>query len=213
MPVLSYPKPVIAYLRTIPVVDEVSIEKQIQHIEEWAEKHGISIDRKIVELEEYKAEDKRPLFRSLWDRVKKKRIGTIVVFDLSRLSRKPATLVEFLYDCLINNILVVSVSEEWFEETQRDAKCKNTLLLMIKKLNELRLRYISEQTRIGMAAAKAKGKPIGRPRKKISPEEVFELVKKGCSKAWIARKYNVSVSTVKRRLKEYMEKRGAGGGI
>ena len=213
MHILSYPKPVIAYLRTIPVVDKVSIEKQLQRIEEWAKRYGISIDRRMIELEEYRAENKRPLFRSLWDSVKKKRIGTIVVFDLSRLSRKPAILVEFLYDCLMNNILVVSISEEWLEEAQRDFRCKNTLLLMIKKLNELRLRYISEQTRIGMAMAKAKGKPIGRPRKKISPEEVFELVKKGYSMAWIARKYNVSVSTVKRRLKEYMEKHGAGGGI
>jgi len=196
---LSYPKPVIAYLRTIPIVDKVSIEKQLQHIEEWAKEHGVNIDRKMVELEEYKAESKRPHFRSLWDNVKKKRVGTIVVFDLSRLSRKPAILVEFLYDCLVNNILIVSISEKWFEEAQKDIRCKNTLLLMIKKLN--------------MAAAKAKGKLIGRPRKKISPEEVFKLIKKGYSMAWIARKYNVSVSTVKRRLREYEKEHGAGGGI
>ena len=213
MHILSYPKPVIAYLRTIPIVDKVSIEKQLQHIEEWAKEHGVNIDRKMVELEEYKAEAKRPHFRSLWDNVKKKRVGTIVVFDLSRLSRKPAILVEFLYDCLVNNILIVSISEKWFEEAQKDIRCKNTLLLMIKKLNELRLRYISGQTKIGMAAAKAKGKLIGRPRKKISPEEVFKLIKKGYSMAWIARKYNVSVSTVKRRLREYEKEHGAGGGI
>ena len=207
MHILSYPKPVIAYLRTIPIVDKVSIEKQLQCIEEWAKEHGVGIDRKIVEAKEYKAEGKRPLFKNLWNNVKEKQVGTIVVFDLSRLSRKPTMLIEFLYDCLRNNILVISISEKWFEEIQKDTRRRNTLLLFIEKLSELRLKYISEQTKIGMAAARAKGKPIGRPRKKITPKETYELVKKGYSMGWIARKYNVSVSTVKRRLKEYLQRK------
>jgi len=82
----SYPRPVVAYLRVSTEMQDV--ESQWIIIQEWAKSSGVNIDERLVEREPASgAEDERSVFQELWSRVREKKVGTIVVAELSRLSR------------------------------------------------------------------------------------------------------------------------------
>jgi len=118
-----YRRPIVAYLRVS--TGKQDLESQWVTIELWARSRGVAIDERVVEEEPISgAEDNRPKFQELWQRVKERRVGTIVVAELSRLSRRMRTLVNFLYDCLESDVMVVSIREGWLE----DAPPRSSLL-------------------------------------------------------------------------------------
>lgn len=196
-----YRRPIVAYLRVS--TNKQDLGSQWMTLEAWAKSRKISIDERIVEEEPVSGkEDERPKFQELWKRVREKRIGTIVVAELSRLSRKMRTLVNFLYDCLENNVMIVSIREGWLEEAMRNDIVRPIIIAVFATLYELERKMISERTRAGMARAKARGKHVGHPYK-LSQREVRELVKlyeEGVPIKRIAERLGVSRTTVYRYL-------------
>ena len=168
----AYPRPVVAYLRVS--TEKQDLESQWITIEAWAASRGVTIDERILEIESG-AEDQRPRFRELWDRVKQGKVGTVVVAELSRLSRRMRTLVNFLYDCFDNNVMVVSVREGWLEEALRNDIVRPIIIAVFSSLYELERKMISERTKAGLERARKEGKQIGR-RPKLSEREVKELI-------------------------------------
>ena len=200
----EYPRPVVAYLRVSTEMQDV--ESQWVVIQEWARKNSVSIDERLVEKEPTSgAEDKRPVFQELWLRVKERRVGTVVVAELSRLSRRMRTLVNFLYDCVESGVHVVSIRESWLSEALENEMTRPIIVSMISVLYELERKIISERTKAGLQRVKALGKHVGRPLK-LRPEEVLEAVKLytgGTPISEIARKLKTHKSTIYRYLKRY----------
>jgi len=197
-----YPRPIVAYLRVS--TEKQELESQWMTIEAWAKTRGVQIDERIIEEPVSGAEDERPRFQELWRRVREHRVGTIVVAELSRLSRRMRTLVNFLYDCFEGNVVVVSIREGWLEEALRNEIVRPILVAMFTTLYELERRMISERTRAGMAKAKAMGRHVGR-KPKLTEEElrlVEELMKLGVPKKKIAERIGISRSTLYRYLKK-----------
>jgi len=198
----AYPRPVVAYLRVS--TEKQDLESQWITIEAWAASRGVTIDERILEIESG-AEDQRPRFRELWDRVKQGRVGTVVVAELSRLSRRMRTLVNFLYDCFDNNVMVVSVREGWLEEALRNDIVRPIIIAVFSSLYELERKMISERTKAGLERARKEGKQIGR-RPKLSEREVKELIalyREGVPIAQLARRFGVSRLTIYRYLEKY----------
>jgi len=198
---MTYPRPVVAYLRVS--TEKQDLESQWMTIEAWARSRGITIDERIIEEEPVSgAEDNRPKFQELWQRVKEGKVGTIVVAELSRLSRKMRTLVNFLYDCFENNVMVVSIREGWLEEALRNEVVRPIIIAMFSTLYELERKLISERTKAGLARARAEGKRVG-GKPKLSERQVRELVKlyqEGVPVAELARRFGVSRVTIYRYL-------------
>jgi len=138
-----YTRPVVAYLRVSTVKQD--LESQWMTIEAWAKSKNIIIDERIIEEEPISgAEDRRPKFQELWRRVKEGKVGTIVVAELSRLSRKMRTLVNFLYDCFENNVTVVSIREGWLDEAMRNELIRPILIAVFSTLYELERKKAEE---------------------------------------------------------------------
>lgn len=198
---MTYPRPVVAYLRVS--TEKQDLESQWMTIEAWAKSKSISIDERIIEEEPVSgAEDNRPKFQELWQRVREGKVGTIVVAELSRLSRKMRTLVNFLYDCFENNVMVVSIREGWLEEALRNEVVRPIIIAMFSTLYELERKLISERTKAGLARARAEGKRVG-GKPKLSERQVRELVKlyqEGVPIAELARRFGVSRVTIYRYL-------------
>jgi len=196
-----YPRPIVAYLRVS--TEKQELESQWATIEAWARSRGVSIDERFVEVESG-AEDERPIFQELWQKVKQRRVGTIVVAELSRLSRRMRTLVNFLYDCFESGVVVVSIREGWLEEALRNEVVRPIIVAMFATLYELERRMISERTKAGMARAKAAGKHVGR-KPKLSEEDlkhIRELLALGVPKRHIAELLEVSRTTLYRYLRK-----------
>lgn len=172
---MSYPRPIIAYLRVS--TGKQDLESQWMTIEAWARSKGVTIDERVIEEEPISgAEDQRPEFQELWQRVNEGRVGTIVVAELSRLSRRMRTLVNFLYDCFENGVMVVSIREGWLEEAMRNEIIRPIIISVFATLYELERKMISERTKAGMARAKAEGKHVGR-KPKLTEKEVKEMMR------------------------------------
>jgi len=198
---MNYPRPIVAYLRVS--TEKQDLESQWMTIEAWAKSKGINIDERIVEEEPASGrEDQRPKFQELWQRVRERKVGTIVVAELSRLSRRMRTLVNFLYDCFDNNVMVVSIREGWLEEALKNEITRPIIIAMFSTLYELERKLISERTKAGLARAKAQGKKIGGQFKlnERQQKELIELYKMGVPITQLAKRFGVSRTTVYRYL-------------
>jgi len=195
-----YPLPVVAYLRVS--TEKQDLESQWMAIAEWAKSRGVAISERVEETESG-AEDARPKFRELWERVRERRVGTIVVAELSRLSRRMRTLVDFLYDCVENDIIVVSVREGWLEESLQNKLMRPIVVGMLSTLYELERTIISERTKSGLQRAKAQGKKVGRPRKidEKALQQIIKMRNAGLSVTEIARRLGVHRDTIYKNLK------------
>ena len=198
---MNYPRPIVAYLRVS--TEKQDLESQWMTIEAWAKSKGINIDERIVEEEPVSGrEDQRPKFQELWQRVRERKVGTIVVAELSRLSRRMRTLVNFLYDCFDNNVMVVSIREGWLEEALKNEITRPIIIAMFSTLYELERKLISERTKAGLARARAQGKKIGGQFKlnERQQKELIELYKMGVPITQLAKRFGVSRTTVYRYL-------------
>jgi DNA invertase Pin-like site-specific DNA recombinase len=200
---------VVAYLRVS--TERQDLEAQWAAIEALCRSKGIAVDERLTEVASG-GEDERPVFKQLWERVRRGEVGTVVVAEVSRLSRRMRTLVDFLYDCVERGVVVASAREEWLTRALQDDLTRPIVVSMLATLYELERKLISERTRAGMARARAAGKRVGRPRALTERDvrEALRLVRRGVPKAKVARMLGVHRDTLRKYLKE-LERRGEGG--
>jgi len=194
--------PIVAYIRISTKHQDLDAQKLM--IENFAKTHGVIIDEYIIEPEPISgSEDDRPRFQELWRKVKEGNIGTIIVAEISRLSRRMRTLVNFLYDCLDKGVDIVSIRENWLTEGLQNDLIRPILIAMLSTLYELERKLISERTKAGIEKAKMQGKHVGRRFKKLPKEKILQLLEEGVPKKKIAEKLGISRATLYRALKRW----------
>ena len=192
--------PVVAYVRVSTFHQDLDTQKML--IESWAKSNNVPIAEWLIEPDPISgSEDEREKFQYLWRRVKEKSVGTIVVSEISRLSRRQRTLINFLYDCFENGVEIVSLRESWLTEGLKNELIRPILIAMFSTLYELERKMISERTKAGIARAKAQGKRVGKRPKKLSKEKILQLLRAGVPKTRIAKQLGISRSTLYRHLK------------
>ena len=196
-------RPIAAYMRVSTAKQD--LENQRVAIENWLKAHGLTwndVDYKFEDVESG-AEDARPGFQELWRLVKNRQVRSIIVFEVSRLSRRQRTLIDFLYDAIENNVAIYSVRESYLADWLKDPRGRAIVVGLLSILYDLERQIISERTKAGLEKARLAGKRIGRPRKDVPRKRVEEMLGKGYPIAWIAKELGVSASTLKRRLREW----------
>jgi DNA invertase Pin-like site-specific DNA recombinase len=127
--------------------------------------------------------------------------GTLVVWRLDRLGRSLSGLVSLMEQLGGRNIHFRSVTEN-IDTASSGGKL---MFHMMAALAEFERSIISERTRAGMAAAKARGSKFGRPRS-LSDEKLRRAalaIHAGDTTARVlAVEFGVSARTLHRRLKE-----------
>jgi DNA invertase Pin-like site-specific DNA recombinase len=124
----------------------------------------------------------------------------LVTWKLDRLGRSLAHLIDIIARLGAQDIGFRSLSEA-IDTTTASGRL---LFHVMGALAEFERALISERTRAGMAAAKARGAPIGRP-PKLAPEDVIqarqEIFAGGATAAELADALGVSPVTLDRALK------------
>lgn len=116
----------------------------------------------------------------------------LIVPELSRLGRSTLEVLEILKEAKGKEINVYSVKEGFEMNGTMQAKIMATLLSLF---SELERDFISQRTKEGLKAARAKGKLLGRPKgpgkSKLDPyrEEIISLLKNGSTKMFVAKRY------------------------
>ena len=174
------------------------------------------IDRQIKELKEHGAEQVffeyehgdslvKPQLELLLDRVQQG--DTIIVCEVSRLARSTKQLCDIIEKVKEKKICLDIIGSIKVDCTSGNIDpMTNAFIQMSGVFAELELMIIRERVKSGMANAKAKGKPIGRPEmtKDNIPDIFFKhypsYINKSLNLSELARVCNLSRNTVYKYL-------------
>lgn len=180
----------LAYVRVSTI--EQNEARQVEALE----KHGI--DKWYIEKVSGKNLD-RPKLRELLEYAREG--DTVLIHDLSRISRSLSDLLLLLKDFDRRGISLVSLHESIDTRTP----IGKLTLSIIGAINEFERANLLERQREGIAIAKREGKYRGRKRVQLNDmEDVYQqYVTRQKSKAELAREHGISRPTLDRLLREY----------
>lgn len=127
-----------------------------------------------------------------------RKIDVILVAELSRWGRSTLDLLNTLRELESWKVSVIAMSGMTFDLSSPHGRMLATL---ISGIAEFERDLISERVKSGLAAAKARGKKLGRQKGecpksgRLSPK-VMELITSGKSYRWIAKELGISKNTV-----------------
>lgn len=195
---------VYAYLR-VSTIDQ-DTEKNKAEILTFANNKGFVgkvqfIEEKISGLKSWKKRKLNDLVETLKDG------DILLVPELSRLGRSLIEVLEVLNVFKDRNVAVYSVKEN-FKLNGSDMQSK-VMRTMLGLFAEIERDLISYRTREGLAAAKASGKKLGRPKgpgkSKLDPHrlEIIALLKNGATRTFVASRFGVTAQSVSNWLKRH----------
>lgn len=129
----------------------------------------------------------------------------IIVSELSRLGRSTLQILEIMEQAKKRDIAVHAVKGGWTLNGTMESKI---VLNMLAMMAEIERDIISERTKKGLLAAKAKGRQLGRPRgpgkSKLDQyrEEIESLLKNGSTKSFVAKRYGTTTANLHNWLKK-----------
>ncbi len=131
----------------------------------------------------------------------------LIVPELSRLGRSLVNVLDVLNILKDKDVKVFSVKEN-FQLNGSDMQSK-VMRTMLTLFAEIERDLISARTKEGLAAARANGKLLGRPKgigkSRLDPhrEEIIALLKNGSQRQFIAKRYGVTPAALLHWLKRH----------
>ena len=145
--------------------DDQNLDRQLDQLKE----HGIDIQ--YIYLEKMTGTKKdRPQLQKLLDFARPG--DTIVISDLTRISRSTKDLISLVEDLGIRGINIKSLKESWLDTATAQGKLMFTIMA---GLSQFERDLISERTKEGLKSARARGRKGGRP--SIKQESIDRALK------------------------------------
>ena len=190
----------VAYLKTS--LDRQEIQEQKRVILEFAQREGITVSR-FIEMPASATKGKRidQLFSQLASG------DTLIVSELSRIGRSVGQIVRTVDALIKGKVHFIVVKEGIWLDEERNSQTQ-AMVRMFGLLAETDRELVSIHTKEGLAAARGKGKKLGRPKGSLGrskldgrTEEIKRLLALGVSKGSIAKIMGVERGTVNHFVK------------
>lgn len=125
---------------------------------------------------------------------------TLYIFEISRIGRSFLDTLNTVRVLEESGVRVWSLSpaESW--SRIEDRKLRDLMLSIFSWVADRERENLVERTKLGQARARAEGKSIGRPVRKIPASKVQELIDKKISLAGISRLLDIPYSTLRRKI-------------
>jgi DNA invertase Pin-like site-specific DNA recombinase len=164
---------------------------QLRELREYCQRRCWEVVGEYVDAGVSGTREQRPELDRLLAECRKRRLDAVVVYRYDRFARSLRQLVNALEEFRALGIEFVSVHEGV------DTSTPNGRLVfgIFASIAEFERELIRERVRSGLAAARARGKRIGRPRKTVDPMKIVRLRASGASWRTIAERLGVSVGT------------------
>ena len=174
-----------------------SCERQITELTAFADRSGFEVLGIFKETASGAGNNGRARHRVL-HLAQARRIDAVLVTELSRRGRLTQDLLDTLYKLAGWNVSVAAMNGMTFEFNTSHGRMMATLLAGIAQFER---DLFSERVKSGLAAARARGKKLGRqpgqrPKSDRLAPKVLHAVDGGKSYRWIARDLGISKSTV-----------------
>ena len=169
-------------------------EVQLRELREFCQRRGFAIAHEYVDKGISGSREKRPALDKLLADCSKRRIDAVVVYRYDRFARSLRQLVNALEEFRSLGIDFISIHEGV------DTSTPNGRLVfgIFASIAEFERELIRDRVRSGLAAAKAKGKRVGRPRVAVDVRRIASLRRQGRSWAEITRETGISKGTAQR---------------
>jgi DNA invertase Pin-like site-specific DNA recombinase len=169
-------------------------EVQLGEIREYCRRRGFAIAQEHVDKGISGSRERRPALDKLLADCRKRLVDAVVVYRYDRFARSLRQLVNALEEFRSLGIDFISIHEGV------DTSTPNGRLVfgIFASIAEFERELIRDRVRSGLAAAKAKGKRVGRPRVAVDTSRIASLRRQGRSWADITRETGVSNGTAQR---------------
>jgi putative DNA-invertase from lambdoid prophage Rac len=192
--VFGHPLRVGLYAR-VSTHDQQTLPLQIRALLEYAAKRGWVIVTQIKEVGS--GASQRELREALLAAARRREIDVVMVWRLDRWGRSVADLVSTLQELQHLGVGFVSLTEA-LDLTTPAGRAMAGLLAVFAEFEREILR---ERVRAGLAHARLNGKRLGRPPSVVQQAlEARKLYRQGISKSEIARKLEISRTSIRRLL-------------
>lgn len=193
----------VAYLRVSTGGQDVANQRLA--ILDYARKHRLTVDQFVeAKLSSRRSQQKQQVLDTIESLQKGDRL---IVSELSRLGRSLGQIIHLVDTLITRKVRLVAIKESIRFDGKQDMQTK-IMITLFGLFAEIERDLISERTKEGLAAAKAKGKLLGRPkgsqsRSKLDgkEDEIQMLLVKGVSKASIAKIVDVAPNTLHHFIK------------
>jgi len=171
-------------------------EVQLRELRAYCERRGFEIADTYIDKGISGSLERRPALDNLMAASRKRLVDAVVVYRYDRFARSLRQLVNALEEFRALGIDFISLHEGV------DTSTPNGRLVfgIFASISEFERELTRDRVRSGLAAAKARGKLLGRPRVVADIEEIATL--RACGASWrsISRQTGVSARTIRRVL-------------
>jgi DNA invertase Pin-like site-specific DNA recombinase len=167
---------------------------QIRELREYCKRRGWDIEGEYVDAGVSGAKEHRPQLDALLVVCRKRRVDAVVVYRYDRFARSLRQLVNALEEFRSLGIEFISLHEGV------DTSTPNGRLVfgIFASIAEFERELIRDRVKSGIAAARSKGKRLGRPRVIVDIARIASLRDSGASWGAITRQLGLSAGTAKR---------------
>ena len=167
---------------------------QTRELREYCQRRGWEIAGEYVDAGISGSKEHRPQLDALLAACRKRRVDAVVVYRYDRFARSLRQLVNALEEFRSLGIEFISLHEGV------DTSTPNGRLVfgIFASIAEFERELIRDRVKSGIAAARSKGKLVGRPRVKADIAHILDLRAQGLSWLAIGEKLGLGEGTVRR---------------
>ncbi len=167
---------------------------QTRELREYCQRRGWEIEGEYVDTGVSGAKERRPQLDALLIACRKRRVDAVVVYRYDRFARSLRQLVNALEEFRSLGIEFISLHEGV------DTSTPNGRLVfgIFASIAEFERELIRDRVKSGIAAARSKGKKLGRPMVSVDAATIAALRDSGATWSAIIRQLGLSAGTAKR---------------
>ena len=167
---------------------------QTRELREYCERRGWEMEGEYVDTGISGAKERRPQLDALLVACRKRRVDAVIVYRYDRFARSLRQLVNALEEFRSLGIEFISLHEGV------DTSTPNGRLVfgIFASITEFERELIRDRVKSGIAAARSKGKGLGRPKVIADAARIAQLRASGASWSAITEQLGISAGTAKR---------------
>ena len=176
---------------------EQTVDHQLDGLREYAQARQLQVVEEYLDHGVSGAKAQRPALDRLLADAHRRRFDAVLVWKLDRLGRSLSHLIRLVDTFGSLGIDLVSLGDPGLDTTSPHGRL---LFSVMGAVAEFERDLIRERTRSGVAAARRRGKRLGRPRVHVPLAQAERLLASGRSVTTVAQELGVSRATLRRAL-------------
>lgn len=166
---------------------------QLDELRSYCERRGWHVAGEFVDVGVSGVKERRPQLDALVAVCRKREIDAVVVYRYDRFARSLRQLVNALGEFDALGIQFVSL----YESVDTSTPNGRLVFGIFASIAEFERELIRERVRSGIAAARARGRHVGRPRRDIDMERIAALRARGRSWRAVGQELGLGVTTAR----------------